>query len=194
MSTATTAQQPVVLGECLPRGAHANAIGANTANRRELDDEAVRRASLIAVDSVEQAGRNRVTSFRGWRISAEDGRALSRCAPWWPESIPGDRRRIKSRSSNHTESPCGMWPSPALSTSRHSDIKRIFAGDKVDEIPSTKLCEALAQIETSPWGEWSERQPYFHGKACPVVKTIRDCTGPDRREGFSIARIYTSPV
>jgi ornithine cyclodeaminase/alanine dehydrogenase-like protein (mu-crystallin family) len=55
VTTATTAQQPVVLGECLPPGAHVNAIGANAANRRELDDQAVRRASLIAVDSLEQS-------------------------------------------------------------------------------------------------------------------------------------------
>jgi len=55
VSTATTAQHPVVLGEYLQPGTHINAIGANTANRRELDDEAVRRAALIAVDSVEQS-------------------------------------------------------------------------------------------------------------------------------------------
>jgi ornithine cyclodeaminase/alanine dehydrogenase-like protein (mu-crystallin family) len=55
VSTATTAQHPVVLGEYLQPGAHVNAIGANTANRRELDDEAVRRAALIAVDSLEQS-------------------------------------------------------------------------------------------------------------------------------------------
>lgn len=53
--TATTTQTPVVLGECLQPGTHVNAIGANMANRRELDDEAVRRASLIAVDSAEQS-------------------------------------------------------------------------------------------------------------------------------------------
>ena len=53
--TATTAQQPVVRGACLQPGAHINAIGANMANRRELDDEAVSRATLIAVDSVEQS-------------------------------------------------------------------------------------------------------------------------------------------
>lgn len=57
VSTATTAQQPVVRGECLQPGTHVNAIGANMATRRELDDEAVRRASLIAVDSVEQSRR-----------------------------------------------------------------------------------------------------------------------------------------
>ncbi len=55
VSTATTAQQPVVRGECLQTGTHLNAIGANMANRRELDDEAVRRAALIAVDSMEQS-------------------------------------------------------------------------------------------------------------------------------------------
>ncbi len=55
VSTATSAQQPVVLGEWLQAGAHVNAIGANAANRRELDDEAVRRATFIAVDSVEQS-------------------------------------------------------------------------------------------------------------------------------------------
>jgi ornithine cyclodeaminase/alanine dehydrogenase-like protein (mu-crystallin family) len=53
--TATTAHQPVVRGECLQPGAHVNAIGANMANRRELDDEAIRRANIIAVDSVEQS-------------------------------------------------------------------------------------------------------------------------------------------
>jgi alanine dehydrogenase len=54
VSTATTAQQPVVFGEWLQAGAHVNAVGANAANRRELDDEAVARASLITLDSLEQ--------------------------------------------------------------------------------------------------------------------------------------------
>jgi ornithine cyclodeaminase/alanine dehydrogenase-like protein (mu-crystallin family) len=55
VSTATTAQQPVLQGECLQPGVHINAIGANMANRRELDDEAIRRATLIAVDSLDQS-------------------------------------------------------------------------------------------------------------------------------------------
>ncbi len=55
VSTATTAQHPVVRGECLQPGTHVNAIGANMANRRELDDEALRCATLIAVDSLEQS-------------------------------------------------------------------------------------------------------------------------------------------
>lgn len=53
--TATTASQPVVNGADLSPGAHINAIGANHAHKRELDDEAVASADIIVVDSVEQS-------------------------------------------------------------------------------------------------------------------------------------------
>jgi alanine dehydrogenase len=53
--TATTAAQPVVSGANLSPGAHINAIGANHAHKRELDDEAVASADIIVVDSVEQS-------------------------------------------------------------------------------------------------------------------------------------------
>lgn len=53
--TATTSSEPVVNGEWLKRGAHLNAIGANFPQKRELDDEAIARCDLIAVDSREQA-------------------------------------------------------------------------------------------------------------------------------------------
>ena len=39
----------------LAPGAHINAIGANHAHKRELDDEAVASADIIVVDSVEQS-------------------------------------------------------------------------------------------------------------------------------------------
>src|SRR5258707_11311308 len=55
VSTATTASQPVVSGADLSPGAHINAIGANHAHKRELDDEAVASADIIVVDSVEQS-------------------------------------------------------------------------------------------------------------------------------------------
>jgi len=53
--TATTSSQPVVNGADLAPGAHINAIGANHAHKRELDDEAVASADIIVVDSVEQS-------------------------------------------------------------------------------------------------------------------------------------------
>lgn len=52
--SATTAEQPVVCGRWLARGAHINAIGANYEHRRELDREAVLAAAVIAADDVEQ--------------------------------------------------------------------------------------------------------------------------------------------
>jgi alanine dehydrogenase len=55
VSTATTSSQPVVKGADLSPGAHINAIGANHAHKRELDDEAVASADIIVVDSVEQS-------------------------------------------------------------------------------------------------------------------------------------------
>src|SRR5260370_13518097 len=53
--TATTAAQPVVAGADLAPATHINAIGANHAHKRELDDEAIASAAVIGVDSVEQS-------------------------------------------------------------------------------------------------------------------------------------------
>jgi len=53
--TATTAVQPVVNGADLTSGVHINAIGANHAHKRELNDEAVASADVIVVDSIEQS-------------------------------------------------------------------------------------------------------------------------------------------
>lgn len=53
--TITNSNKPVLSGEWLAPGTHVNAAGSNFPFRRELDDEAIRRASLITVDSLEQA-------------------------------------------------------------------------------------------------------------------------------------------
>ncbi len=53
--TATNTARPVLLGKCIDPGVHINAVGSNRADRRELDEQAVRRADLIVVDSIEQA-------------------------------------------------------------------------------------------------------------------------------------------
>lgn len=52
--TATTSTAPVLLGRLLSPGTHINAIGANYEYRRELDSDAVARASVIATDDREQ--------------------------------------------------------------------------------------------------------------------------------------------
>ncbi len=55
INTATTSAKPVLDGRDLPDGAHINAIGANHAHKRELDDTAISRADAIFVDSIEQS-------------------------------------------------------------------------------------------------------------------------------------------
>ena len=66
--TATTASQSVVRGADLASGMHINAIGANHAHKRELDDEAVASADVIVVDSVEQSRQEAgdlILAFKG---------------------------------------------------------------------------------------------------------------------------------
>jgi len=55
VTTATSALKIVLDGSWLSPGTHINAIGANFPQKRELDDAAIGRADVIAVDSVEQA-------------------------------------------------------------------------------------------------------------------------------------------
>jgi ornithine cyclodeaminase/alanine dehydrogenase-like protein (mu-crystallin family) len=68
LCTATTAANPVVGGADLAPGVHMNAIGANHAHKRELDDEAVASADVIVVDSIEQSRQEAgdlILAFRG---------------------------------------------------------------------------------------------------------------------------------
>ena len=54
--TATSAREPVLLGEWLRPGAHVNAAGSNFLFKSEIDREVVRRASFVCVDSREEIG------------------------------------------------------------------------------------------------------------------------------------------
>jgi ornithine cyclodeaminase/alanine dehydrogenase-like protein (mu-crystallin family) len=53
--TATNSAEPVLEDAWIAPGTMINAMGSNVANRRELPSELVRRAALVAVDSIEQA-------------------------------------------------------------------------------------------------------------------------------------------
>ncbi|HKW57321.1 MAG TPA: ornithine cyclodeaminase family protein [Candidatus Acidoferrum sp.] len=71
LCTATTAANPVVSRADLSPGVHINAIGANHAHKRELDDEAVSSADVIVVDSIEQSRQEAgdlIIAFRGDEI------------------------------------------------------------------------------------------------------------------------------
>ena len=53
--TATGSAEPVLKQAWLAPGAHVNAMGANAANRREVDADCVLKASLAVTDHIEQA-------------------------------------------------------------------------------------------------------------------------------------------
>ena len=55
VTTVTSSRHPVFPGELLRPGTHINAAGSNHIKRRELDTLTVSKASLVAVDSLEQA-------------------------------------------------------------------------------------------------------------------------------------------
>jgi alanine dehydrogenase len=55
VATATNSKDPVIDDSWIAPGTHINAMGSNIANRRELPADLVRRAGLVAADSIEQA-------------------------------------------------------------------------------------------------------------------------------------------
>jgi ornithine cyclodeaminase/alanine dehydrogenase-like protein (mu-crystallin family) len=64
--TATNSSQPVIQGEWLQPGTHLNVIGANMANRCEVDERTLARAGTIAVDSLEQAKKEAGDLIQGF--------------------------------------------------------------------------------------------------------------------------------
>jgi alanine dehydrogenase len=55
VTIATGSAEPVLKQAWLAPGVHVNGIGANAANRRELDPDCVLKASLVVTDNIEQA-------------------------------------------------------------------------------------------------------------------------------------------
>ncbi len=53
--TATSAREPLYKGELMDKGTHINAIGSNHWMRREIDDTAIKRSSIIVVDDLEDS-------------------------------------------------------------------------------------------------------------------------------------------
>ncbi len=53
--TMTTSREPVLMGAWLEPGQHVNAAGSNHWIRREVDDDVIRRATIIVVDSLPDA-------------------------------------------------------------------------------------------------------------------------------------------
>jgi len=105
--TATTAREPVVLGEWLQSGTHVNAIGANMANRRELDDLALARASLIVVDSLEQAQEEAGDLIQGFAKLGHGWEGVVEMSS--VASSSGPRRRSQDEITIFKSSGIALW-------------------------------------------------------------------------------------
>jgi ornithine cyclodeaminase len=86
--TVTASREPVLRGEWIAPGAHVNAVGASLRTARELDSEAVRRASLFVdrrESALNEAGDFLLARAEGAvddaHIRAEVGEVLSGAAP-----------------------------------------------------------------------------------------------------------------
>ena len=85
---ATTSREPVIAAEWVRPGSHINAIGANLANRREVDAALVRRSRVVVEyreQALQEAGDLVIPVKAGeWtadRIAAELGEIVTRAKP-----------------------------------------------------------------------------------------------------------------
>jgi hypothetical protein len=51
-----------------------------------------------------------------------------------------------------------------------SDIRQVFDSKVATDISSSELAKALAEIETSPWSEWSQGKPITPNKVAKLLK------------------------
>ena len=100
---ATTSREPVIRGEWLQPGTHVNAIGANMANRREMDDATLKRAGLITIDSIEQAKEEAGDLILGLPGSGRDWDDIVELH----EVVGGNRRRTSDEEITVFKS-CGI--------------------------------------------------------------------------------------
>ena len=59
-----------------------------------------------------------------------------------------------------------------------ADIRHVFESKNADRLPSAELAEALAEIETSPWGEWSHGKPLTAARLARLLNSfevVPDC-------------------
>ena len=98
----TTSSKPVIAGAWIAPGAHVNAIGANFPQKRELDDAAVHRAGIIAVDSREQAKQEAGDLIQAFREDPAAWSAVKELAEIVVEGTPGrtSERQITLFKSN----------------------------------------------------------------------------------------------
>lgn len=100
--TVTSASNPVLEGRWLTAGTHINAVGVNSARRRELDHTVVSRAARIVVDSREQSQREAGDLIVPFRSHPERWQAVRELSEVVAGEFPGrsDPQEITLFKSN----------------------------------------------------------------------------------------------
>jgi ornithine cyclodeaminase/alanine dehydrogenase-like protein (mu-crystallin family) len=102
VTAATNSATPVVMASWLKPDAHVNGIGANAANRREIDPEIVLKASLVVTDDIPQGqdrsrGAHRSRQRRQARLEPRQAAARDRDGQRRPRSGRVDAVQIARR-------------------------------------------------------------------------------------------------
>lgn len=71
-----------------------------------------------------------------------------------------------------------------------TDIRHVLESRDLDRLSSAELVSALAEIETSPWGEWSHGKPLTPGKLARLLKPF-EVSPEGIRVGDKTPRGYT---
>jgi hypothetical protein len=71
-----------------------------------------------------------------------------------------------------------------------SDIRDVFDGRGVDRLGSAELAEALAEIETSPWSEWSRGKPLTAPKLARILSAFGVTPGTIRLDNKTVKGYY----
>ena len=149
--TITSSRTPVLEGRWIEPGAHVNAAGSNALQRAELDVEAVRRASLVVTDSLEQARLecgDLVAALEQGAIRWETSTSWGRSSPAGVPGRTGRRRdhavRVAGRGDGgHGRRRAGRRPGPRA---RHGH------GDP--DLTMRRLAW-LMRTERSTWSWWA---------------------------------------
>jgi hypothetical protein len=101
----------------------------------------------------------------------------------WPENARASVVQLCTDSQNADDS---------IGVRLLTDIRHVLEARDTEKISSTDLVDALAAIETSPWGEWSHGRPITAPKLARLLRpfgvtphTIR--MGSDTSKGYELA-------
>jgi hypothetical protein len=150
--------------------------------KRAAPDERVERFRLRDI-------RDEVTALRegveAWCLTITGG--LPEARPELPEALTDRQQDGAEPLLALADLAGGRWPQMArrafvelcteaqaaddsIGKSLLSDIRLVFEQNGVDRFSSAGLTSALAEIETSPWGEWSQGKPLSPAKLARLLR------------------------